>query len=74
MTKPSRSLSYGREALAGVSLKLVDRAPIASNITLIAQCRSSPPPANMMSCAPWRIMSAAAPMQCAEVAQAADSE
>ncbi len=26
MTKPSRSLSYGREALAGVSLKLVDSA------------------------------------------------
>ena len=41
---------------------------------VIDQCSSSPPPASTMSWVPWRIMSAAAPMQCAEVAQAADSE
>ena len=63
-----------REATAGLSLKCVDSAPIASNMQLITQCSSSPPPANTMSCAPWRIRSAPAPMQCAEVAQAADSE
>jgi hypothetical protein len=64
----------GREARSGVSLKCVDSAPIASNWQVMPQCSSSPPPAKTMSCAPRRIRSAAAPMQCAEVAQAADNE
>ena len=74
ITKPSRLVSYGREADAGVSLWLLESAPIASNSTVMPQCSSSPPPANITSCTPWRIMSAAAPMQCAEVAQAAEIE
>jgi len=45
-----------------------------SNCTVMPQCSSSPPPANTMSCAPLRIWSAAAPMQWADVAQAAEIE
>ena len=74
MTKPSRDASYGRDAVSGVSLNEVDSAPIASNCDVMPQCSSSPPPTSITSCMPWRIMSAAAPMQCADVAQAAEIE
>jgi hypothetical protein len=70
MTKPSRFLSYAREALDGVSLYLVLIAPMASNSTESVQSSSSLPPANMMSCLPFWICSYASPMQCALVAHA----
>ena len=57
-----------------MSLYFEDIAPMASKRQLSVQSSSSPPPANMMSWRPARIMSAAAPMQCAEVAQAAEIE
>ncbi|CSC84939.1 Uncharacterised protein [Vibrio cholerae] len=59
-----------RDAFSGVSLYLVDSAPIASNIMVCDQYSSSPPPANTMSCLPSWISSTALPIQCAEVAQA----
>ena len=59
------------EAVVGVSLRWVESAPMASNCAVMPQCSSSPPPARTMSCAPWRMRSAPAPMQCADVAQAA---
>ena len=68
------SYLIGREARVGSSLRLLDSAPMASNIIVSAQCSSSPPPANTMSWRPARIRSAAAPMQCADVAQAAEIE
>src|SRR5438067_4115700 len=43
---------------------------MASNSTDSVQSSSSPPPANMTSCLPQAISSAALPMQCALVAQA----
>ena len=70
MTKPSRFTSNGREAVSGVSLKPDDSAGMASNSTVMVQSSSSPPPANMMSCLPIWINSAALPMQCELVAHA----
>jgi hypothetical protein len=70
MTKPSRSASKAREARCGVSLYLEDMAPMASNRTESVQSSSSPPPANITSCLPHWICSAAAPMQCSDVVQA----
>ena len=64
MTNPSRSASYARDATAGVSLYLLESAPIASNKMDIVQCVSSPPPAKTISCWPWRIKSYALPIQC----------
>jgi hypothetical protein len=49
---------------------LDDIAPIASKSTESVQSSSSPPPANIMSCLPHWIISAALPMQLAEVEQA----
>ena len=47
---------------------------MASNSTDSVQSSSSQPPANMTSCLPHWISSAALPMQCAEVAQADEIE
>ena len=60
--------------LGGVALYSDDMAPMASNRTDSVQSSSSQPPANMMSCLPHWISSAALPMQCAEVAQAEEIE
>jgi hypothetical protein len=53
---------------------LDDIAPMASNRLDIDQSRSSWPPANITSCLPHWIISAALPMQCAEVEQADEIE
>ena len=74
MTKPSRAVSYGREAFSGCSLKPADMAPMASNSMDICHDSSSPPPANITSCMPQAICCAATPMQLAEVLQAAVME
>src|SRR3546814_12091610 len=47
---------------------------MAFNCAVMPQCSSSPPPANITTLAPWRIMLAAAPMQFADVAQASKIE
>jgi hypothetical protein len=57
-----------------VALKPLDMAPMASNRTDSVQSSSSQPPANITSCLPHWISSAALPMQCADVAQADDIE
>ena len=49
-------------------------APMASNSTDKVQSRSSQPPANITSCLPYWIISAALPMQCDDVAQAEEME
>ena len=66
----SEKYQLARLAFAGVSLKWVDIAPIASKSTERDQSSSSPPPANMTSCLPHWIISAALPMQWALVAHA----
>ncbi len=70
ITNPSRFSSKARLAFSGVSLNLDDIAPIASNRHDSVQSSSSPPPANITSCLPSMICSAALPMQCSEVEQA----
>ena len=70
ITNPSRSASKAREAFVGVSLYFELMAPIASNRQDSVQSNSSPPPANMTSCLPSMICSAADPMQCSDVEQA----
>src|ERR1700687_2816136 len=74
ITKPSRLMSYGREAVAGVSLYFDDIAPMASNSTDRVQSSSSQPPAKMMSCLPSAMISEALPVQWLEVAQADEIE
>jgi hypothetical protein len=70
MTKPSRSLSKGRDALAGASLR-VERArmelkpPTPSGVTV-----ASAPPEIMASASPWTMARKASPMACALVEQA----
>src|SRR5688500_19453067 len=64
-TKPSRSLSNGREACSGSSFRrliacMVEKAPIASGSTA-----ASEPPATITSACPRRIISADSPMECA---------
>ena len=46
------TLDEVREALSGVSLYLLESAPMASNMKDSVQCSSSAPPANTMSCLP----------------------
>ncbi len=70
ITKPSRSLSNGREAVSGDSLR-VESAPITfmpaiANETMAA----SAPPAIITSAAPRRMIAAASPRAFVPVAQA----
>ena len=57
-----------------MSLNLEDMAPMASNSTESVQSSSSQPPANIRSCLPHWISSAALPMVRALVAQADEIE
>ena len=69
-TKPSRSLSNGREALCGSSFRR-DRACIALNAPIATlMTPASLPPASITSAWPRRIVSAASPIACALDAQA----
>src|SRR5271169_1975909 len=68
--KPSRSLSNGRLARAGSSLR-VDRARNAPNPPIpIGVMAASDPPATMRSAAPRLMISYASPIACAEAEQA----
>ena len=69
-TKPSRSRSQGRDAVAGSSLRvesarIAAKPPTASGVTT-----ASEPPAIITSASPRRMMFAASPIACADVAQA----
>ena len=71
MTKPSRSLSQGREAFCGVSLKPVDSARAAAKPAMPSrQIAASVPPATMTSASSHMIRRAASPIACAPVEQA----
>src|SRR5574337_975835 len=69
-TKPSRSLSHGRLALVGSSLRvdmaLAEQKP-AIAVPVVA---NSAPPAIIASASPYWIMRAARPMLCAPVVHA----
>ena len=70
MTKPSRSLSNGRLARAGSSLR-VDSARIAANPpTPIGVIDASEPPAIITSASPRRMISNDSPIECAEAVHA----
>ena len=73
-TKPSRSLSHGREARAGSSLR-VDMAFIAQKPpTEVGDEPRSAPPAIITSASPYWIVRMAMPMEWFEVAQAETAE
>ena len=75
MTKPSRSLSQGREAAAGRSLKPVDSAREAQNPAMpSSQTVASAPPATITSASPHMISRAASPMAWTPLAQAVTTE
>ena len=70
ITKPSRSTSNGREALAGSSI-LVERAFMAANPAMLMVLRAaSEPPAMITSASSRTIVWYASPTLCTEVAQA----
>src|SRR3569832_1289466 len=66
-TKPSRSLSQGREAVAGSSLREDSARADANPPNPRGEMVDSAPPANMTSASLYSIMRAAAPMQCRPV-------
>src|SRR5215471_4829306 len=71
MTKPSRSLSHGREAFGGVSLNAVDSAREAQKPAIPSGLQAaSAPPATITSASPSMIRRDASPMACTPVAQA----
>ena len=71
MTKPSRSLSQGRDASAGRSLYPVDSARAAAKpATPIRQTAASAPPATTTSASSSMIIRAASPMAWAPEEQA----
>src|SRR5271168_4788747 len=75
MTKPSRSLSHGREAREGVSLKPVDIARAAQKPHMpIGFTGASAPPAIITSASPSTTSRAASPIACTPVAQAVTAE
>src|SRR5262245_10037695 len=68
--KPSRSLSNGRLARSGASLRC-DNARAAPNPPmLIGVMAASDPPAIMLSAAPRTMISNASPMECADAEHA----
>ncbi len=70
MTNPSRSLSNGRLARAGSSLR-VESARIAANPpTPIGVIAASDPPAIITSASPRLMISYASPIACADAVQA----
>src|SRR5215213_3232029 len=69
-TNPSRSLSQGRDAVAGSSLR-EDRARAAAKPpTPRGDTVDSAPPAIITSASPYSIIRPASPMQCKPVVQA----
>src|SRR4051794_21750227 len=75
MTKPSRSLSQGRDAAGGLSLKWVDRAREAQNPAMpISHTAASAPPATITSASPHMIRRDASPIAWTPVAQAVTAE
>ena len=75
ITNPSRSLSHGREAAGGLSLKAVDSARAAANpATPMRHIAASVPPATMTSASPSWMSRVASPMACAPVEQAVTTE
>ena len=70
MMKPLRSLSNGRQACAGSSLRVESAWSAAKEATAIGQIGPSAPPASITSASPCWIMRSAAPMLCRPVAQA----
>ncbi len=72
MTKPSRSTSNGRDALAGSGLLV--SAPIRVKAAMhTGLTQASVPPATTSSAVPSRTMRAASPMAWAPVVQAVDT-
>jgi hypothetical protein len=70
MTNPSRSMSNGRQAFSGSSLRSLvaliwQNAPIVSGVIV-----ASEPPASMATAAPRLMISAASPIPCEPDAQA----
>ena len=75
MTKPSRSLSQGRDAICGVSLKLVDSARAAQNPAMPSRhTAASAPPAIITLASSSMISRAASPIACAPVEHAVTTE
>mmetsp|Transcript_97784 Transcript_97784/g.237812 ORF Transcript_97784/g.237812 Transcript_97784/m.237812 type:complete len:342 (-) Transcript_97784:166-1191(-) len=74
MTKPSRSLSKAREAFVGSSLRLVESAPMQSNMAVNSQHSFSPAPTMAMSALSSWICSMPMPMQWAPVEHAEEIE
>jgi hypothetical protein len=70
MTKPSRSLSKGRLARSGSSLRVESARMAANPPTPIGVIAASEPPAIITSAASRRMISNASPMACAEAEQA----
>ena len=72
MTNPSRSLSNGRLARSGSSLRVESARMAANPPTPIGVMAASDPPTIMASAAPRLMISNASPTACAEAAQAVD--
>ena len=70
MTKPSRSLSNGRLAVSGLSLRSDSAFMFAKLATASGVTAASAPPAIMISAWSWRISSSASPTLCADDAHA----
>ena len=70
ITKPSRSLSKGRLARVGSSLRVESARMAANPPTDMAVTAASAPPAIITSASPCRIMRTESPMALALVAQA----
>jgi len=69
-TKPSRSLSQGRLAVAGSSLRVESARAEAKPPTARIVTVDSVPPATITSASPYSISLPASPMQCADVVHA----
>ncbi len=75
MTKPSRSLSHGRDAAGGRSLNPVDSAREAQKPAMpISHTAASEPPATMTSASPRPISRDASPIAWTPVAQAVTTQ
>ena len=70
ITKPSRSLSHGRLAVAGSSLRVDSARAAAKPPTLNCVMAASAPPAIITSASPYSIMREASPIECVPVVQA----
>jgi len=74
MTKPSRLLSNGLDALVGSSLNAVESARSLQNPAIASgDTHASVPPATMTSASPSRMNRAASPTACSPVVHAVDT-